>query len=317
MVFLARNFCSSQDRDFFMQVYQYKYRTKRNVQIPSAMYDAFYKDDQLLTLSYYLQIRALYKHPIIYNCTKAGLAKKLGISYNTLKFHLDKLEPKGIISFRDGHVHVLAKKGLHEIFTPIVRKTGKVIYKTVTIQVDKDIKKTKVSVRGILLFSKLRYQGESIEHTAEKQRLIKESDRRNLSGKETRRLKKLKKSTRKAAVHGHITISNKKIAETVGRTSPNTARRYKNILREMGLLDWRRMYRFISDEEVNLYFDVYNGAFNGARFYQGFLIRETSCQFRLSGEKFKNYTRGFKQSFPLWQINQAAEAGVKELLSQN
>lgn len=65
-----------------------KLRPKTNVQIPSAMWNAFYVEDLLLTLAYFAQVRSLHRKPIIYNCGRKELAKRLNISYNTFKFHL-------------------------------------------------------------------------------------------------------------------------------------------------------------------------------------------------------------------------------------
>lgn len=267
------------------------------------MYSEFHDEGLLLSLSYYCQLRALHKKPIIYNCSKRSLAKKLGVSLNTMKFHLNILIKKGVVEFRDGHFIMLSKEKLRLIFPQYKKlyggKAKKLIFKTLTIKVSKNISETKVVVNSVPVIASLKYQKRKLKVEVRKQTL---NTTQNLTPKEKKEKDKLNEYKRKTHL-GFLTMSNAAIARTVNRKSPTTARRYKNILKDMGILKWRRRYRLVQQHEIHEYFDVYFGCLNGARVYNDMLIKETSCQFKLKGDKYENFILNGVNTFSLNQLS--------------
>jgi len=279
-----------------------KNRSKYQVQIPCKMFSSFYQEDLLNTLSYYVQIRTLYKNPIIYNCNKRKLAEKLGVSYNTLKFHLNILVDKGIVHLRDGNICVLTKKKLQKIYPSFIGKYPD--EKSITIYASKKLSETKISIRGILFVAKLRYQEKRLNISVERQILTSKSVLRPLNKKDTERLDKLKKYERKTE-YGYLTVSNKNIAKSMDRRSETTAKKYKKLLKTLGYINWRRRFELIKPEERHLYYDGFFGCINGSRIDKnGILIKETTSQFKLRGKKFINHKLSeFKLSYSSYDLD--------------
>lgn len=271
------------------------HRSKADVQIPCMMWTRFFESDRMLTLAYYVQCRALYKHPILYNTSKKDLAKKLNISINTLKFHLDILVKEGIVEFRDGHIHLGTIKKLRAMYPSKASfETGK----NLTLKTSKDFKLTKMYVKAPTMVASLKNIDKQLQKSIEVQKLKNGAEGKDLGSAVKKKLDKYdeKNKTKQGKMSfGMVCISNKGIANKVGCVSSPTGRKYRNAWAKAGLFSFRRRFRVIHENEYHLYEDGAFGLLKGAFPFGRLIVRETPCQFKLPGQSF--YSAPKKLSF--------------------
>lgn len=189
---------------------------RKPIYILSTTYDAFYNEGRLDTLAYYYFLKRVFKRkPIYYNWSWKSLQATTGVSVNALKFHIKILLDKGLVSSKDGHLHILTPK-----------KVGKA--KWIVAPYVQGISNLKSVLKSVPVLCSLARQATRIC------KLDKPDANKHLN-------------RRRNPTMGFTTLSNKTFAKKIDRKSISTVQRRKCRLRELGVIKWR--YRYASLKE--------------------------------------------------------------------
>jgi len=262
--------------------------SKKNVQLPCMMWTDFYNKNLLGTLAYYVQMRRLYKHPILYNTSKRQLAEKMGISLNALKFHLNILTEEKVVQFRDGHIFLSGSKTLNKLYpSKGVFITGK----CVTATSGETLAETKILLRSISVISVLKMVYKHVQKEFELETLKNRAGKFDLGAGVKRKLDAYEAKGGKKS-RGQVCISNKGIAKHSGRKSETTGRKYKKIWQKAGLMEYRRKYVIIPEKERHLYHDETFGFLKGAFLFGYMIVREVMSEFKLPNRDYLEIPKG-------------------------
>lgn len=102
-----------------MDLYSQKYFFLKKVRIAHNLIKKLIDSDEILTFCYFIKLKYLYTNSTIYNFSLRKASKMIGVSPNSIKFHLNKMEEMGIVKF------VKNKKGGINITFSSIEKISK------------------------------------------------------------------------------------------------------------------------------------------------------------------------------------------------
>lgn len=196
---------------------------KTTVYIPSKLYTEFNNENKLDSLSYFVQLKAIFQNPKFYNYKLTKLAELLKVSPNCLKHHLDYLKSKNLFTIKNNHLQLLGINKLQQ-------KYGK---KLVYVKVQGTVKETKYVVKSIPMLSSLARQCNKVQRWDKI---------------DTNRAKK-----KRTPQFAYITLSNNKIKKLINRKSISTIQNWKSKLKSLNLISYK--FKFI---DLETYFTLFN-----------------------------------------------------------
>jgi hypothetical protein len=235
---------------------------KTSVYIPSKMWSAFDKNDQLLSLSYFIQLKAVHRKPIFYNYNPHIVCKKIGVSVNSLRTHIKTLTQIGVAQIKDGHLILMGTNSLRKIYQGSVKNKNKTSY----INIGETVKDTKVVVKSFPILCSF---------TRQCKKVIK-WDTANINHA----------SRKKGTFHfGYITLSNKNALSLLNRKSIATIQRAKKRLKQLNMINYRSKY--MPFEEYLRFFPE-DPKDSRIKYLDGKCVVQMTNQYMLVGKEYNN-----------------------------
>lgn len=183
------------------------------------MWQQFNLDNKLDSLSYFVQLKAVFKNSKFYNYKLSKVAHHLNVNGKCLKHHLDYLQSQGLVYIKDGHLQLLGTNKLQ------LKYSGK---KLIYIKVQQCVRDTKYVVKSIPVLCSLARQCKN----------VLKWDKANTTPA----------PRNKTNTHfGYITLSNSKIKTYINRKSVSTVQNWKSRLKKLNVLGWRFKYMKLED----------------------------------------------------------------------
>ena len=208
----------------------------QTVKIGSKEYGKAFDEGHLPSVAVYVALCKIHSGKNFYfktgekTRTLTKLAGKVGISYHSLKKHIDKLEYLGLADIYTNEIRLRSLKKTQ-------KGVCKYVYVPENINTYKEIKEF---LKTIPFLSNIKAQVKAIE---KKKRLIEIEDelkRENgkLTIKEYKKLKRFKDKGGILEVNNQIMCSIKRIGEILDFKSRHTVVKYKKLLKKFGSLDY-------------------------------------------------------------------------------